>query len=60
MLANTVGLFISKFVLPLLFLSALLHIVSTLTDQYKLTKLADLLRNLQSGHSQLFSRFFWA
>lgn len=58
LLANTVGLIVAKFVLPLLFLSALLHIVSTLTDQYKLTKLADLFRNVAIGTLTAFFAIF--
>lgn len=48
-LMNTSGVLIEKLVLPLLFLSALLSIVSTLTDQYKVTQLAQLLRNISIG-----------
>ncbi|PLR68084.1 stage III sporulation protein AE [Bacillus sp. UMB0893] len=48
-LMNTSGVLIEKIVLPLLFLSALLSIVSTLTDQYKVTQLAQLLRNIGVG-----------
>ncbi|KEZ50969.1 stage III sporulation protein AE [Metabacillus indicus] len=48
-LMNTSGVLIEKIVLPLLFLSALLSIVSTLTDQYKVTQLAQLLRNIGIG-----------
>ncbi|MBM6617332.1 stage III sporulation protein AE [Bacillus suaedaesalsae] len=43
-LMNTSGLLIQYVVLPLLFLAALLSIVSTLSDHYKVTQLADLLR----------------
>lgn len=48
-LMNTSGFLIQHLVLPLLFLSALLSIVSTLTDQYKVTQLAQLLRNAGIG-----------
>ena len=48
-LMNTSGLFIQYIVLPLLFLSAILSIVSTMTDQYKVTQLAQLLRNAAIG-----------
>ncbi|MBM7693261.1 stage III sporulation protein AE [Peribacillus deserti] len=44
-LMNTSGLLIQYVVLPLLLLSAILSIVSTLTEQYKVTQLATLLRN---------------
>lgn len=48
-LVNTSGLMIQYITLPLLFLSALLSIVSTLTDHYKVTQLAGLLRNIAVG-----------
>ncbi len=44
-LINTSGVLISTIVLPLFFLSALLHIVSSLNDHYKATQLANLLKN---------------
>lgn len=43
-LMNTSGLLIQYVILPMLFLSALLSIVSTLSDHYKVTQLAELLR----------------
>ncbi|MCG1022773.1 stage III sporulation protein AE [Sutcliffiella horikoshii] len=48
-LMNTSGLLIQYIVLPLLFLSAILSIVSTLSEQYKVTQLAQLLRNVSIG-----------
>ncbi|MBU8907725.1 stage III sporulation protein AE [Desertibacillus haloalkaliphilus] len=57
-LVNTSGLLIQHFVLPLLFLSAVLSIVSTLTDHYKVTKLADLLRNVSIGALGVFLTVF--
>jgi stage III sporulation protein AE len=45
-LVNASGWLISSFVLPLLMMSALLAIVSTLSDHYKLTKLSDLMKNV--------------
>lgn len=45
-LVNAAGWLVSKFVLPLLFMSALLGIVSTLSDNYKLTKLGDFMKNV--------------
>lgn len=48
-LINTSGWLISTIILPLLFMSALLHIVSTLTEHYKVTQLANLMRNLAIG-----------
>ncbi len=57
-LVNTSGLLIKHFVLPLLFLSALLSLVSTLTDHYKVTKLANLLRNISVGTLGIFLTVF--
>jgi stage III sporulation protein AE len=48
-LMNTSGLLIQIVVLPLLFLSAILSIVSTLSEHYKVTQLAQLLRNVSIG-----------
>ncbi|KPB03902.1 stage III sporulation protein AE [Bacillus sp. CHD6a] len=48
-LMNTSGLLIQYVVLPLLFLSAILSIVSTLSEHYKVTQLAQLLRNVSIG-----------
>lgn len=57
-LVNTSGLLISHLVLPLLFLSAVLSIVSTLTEQYKVTKLANFLRNFSIGTLAVFLTIF--
>jgi stage III sporulation protein AE len=46
---NTSGLFIQYVVLPLLFLSTLLSIVSILSEHYKVTQLASMLRNWSVG-----------
>lgn len=46
---NTIGTMIYAVVFPLLFFSAVLHIVSTLNDKYKVTHLANLLRNISIG-----------
>ena len=54
-LINISGVFIEYIVLPLLFLAALLSIVSALSDQYKVTQLANLLRN---GSIALLGLFF--
>ncbi len=43
---HTVGTLIFTVVFPLLFFSAVLHIVSSLSDKYKVTQLANLLRNI--------------
>ncbi|WLR53259.1 stage III sporulation protein AE [Bacillus tianshenii] len=58
MLVNTSGMLIQYIVLPLLFLSALLSIVSTLTDHYKVTQLANLLRNIAIGLLGTFLTIF--
>ncbi|WP_261179263.1 stage III sporulation protein AE [Anaerobacillus sp. CMMVII] len=58
LLVNSSGLLIQHFVLPLLFLSALLSLVSTLTDHYKVTKLANLLRNISVGTLGIFLTIF--
>ena len=52
---NISGLFIKSIVLPLLFLATLLSVVSTLSEQYKVSQLAKLLRN---GSISLFGLFF--
>jgi stage III sporulation protein AE len=57
-LMNMSGVFIQYIVLPLLFLSALLSIVSTLTEHYKVTQLANLLRNWSIGLLGLFLTVF--
>jgi stage III sporulation protein AE len=57
-LMNTSGLLIQNIVLPLLFLSALLSIVSTLSPQYKVTQLANLLRNWSIGLLGIFMTVF--
>ncbi|MCP8616823.1 stage III sporulation protein AE [Salirhabdus salicampi] len=44
-LVHLSGVLISKIVLPLIFLSALLYIVSSLSENYKATQLANLLKN---------------
>ncbi|MGX1983038.1 stage III sporulation protein AE [Thermolongibacillus altinsuensis] len=48
-LMNTTGTVIERFSLPLLFLATLLSIVSFLSEHYKATKLAQLLRNISIG-----------
>lgn len=57
-LMNSSGLFIHNIILPLLFLSALLSIVSTLTEHYKVTQLASLLRNWSIGLLGIFMTVF--
>lgn len=46
LLINMSSVLISKFVLPLVFLSALLLVVSSLSDNYQVTHLANLLRKM--------------
>ncbi|WP_414703640.1 stage III sporulation protein AE [Pseudalkalibacillus sp. SCS-8] len=58
LLVNTSGMLIQHFVLPILFLSALLSIVSTLTDHYKVTQLANLLRATAIGVMLVFFTVF--
>jgi stage III sporulation protein AE len=57
-LVNTSGLLIKSFVLPLLFLSALLSIVSTMSEHHKVTQLAKLLRNVSMGTLAFFFTVF--
>jgi stage III sporulation protein AE len=57
-LMNTSGLLIQYIVLPLLFLSALLSIVSTLSEHYKVTQLAQLIRNISIGLLGTFLTIF--
>jgi stage III sporulation protein AE len=57
-LMNTSGLLIQNVVLPLLFLSALLSIVSTLSPHYKVTQLAHLLRTWSIGLLGVFMTVF--
>jgi stage III sporulation protein AE len=46
---HMVGTLIYTIVFPLLFFSAVLHIASALTDKFKVTQLANLLRNIGIG-----------
>ncbi|WP_375143105.1 stage III sporulation protein AE [Paenibacillus sp. D2_2] len=45
-MVHTVGTLVHTVIFPLLFFSAVLHIVSTLSDKYKLTQLGNLLRTI--------------
>ncbi|GAA0135678.1 stage III sporulation protein AE [Paenibacillus sp. YSY-4.3] len=45
-MVHTVGTVVHTIVFPLLFFSAVLHIVSSLSEKYKLTQLANLLRTI--------------
>lgn len=57
-LMNTSGILIQYVVLPLLFFSAILSIVSTMTDHYKVTQLAQLFRNFAIGILGAFMTVF--
>ncbi|MFJ5621327.1 stage III sporulation protein AE [Peribacillus loiseleuriae] len=57
-LMNSSGVLIQYVVLPLLFLSAILSVVSTMTEQYKVTQLAQLLRNWAIGLLGAFMTIF--
>lgn len=57
-LVNTSGILVNQFVLPLLFFSAVLGMVSTLSDQYKVSKLADFFRNIAVGLLGIFMTVF--
>ncbi|OZU90000.1 stage III sporulation protein AE [Virgibacillus indicus] len=52
------GVLISTFILPLLFLSALLLIVSSLNDNYKVTHLANLFKTVALGTLGVFLTIF--
>lgn len=55
---HTIGTFIHLFVFPLLFFSAVLHIVSAINDRYKVTQLAVLLRNVAIGAMGVVATIF--
>jgi stage III sporulation protein AE len=57
-LMNMSGMFMQYIILPLLFLATLLSIVSTMSEQYKVTQLASLLRNWSIGLMGLFLTVF--
>lgn len=48
-MVNVVGHAVHAVVFPLLFFSAILHIVSSMSEKYKVTQLADLLRMIGTG-----------
>ncbi|WP_099158473.1 stage III sporulation protein AE [Virgibacillus ndiopensis] len=52
------GVVVSKFILPLLFLSALLLIISTLNENYKVTHLANLFKSVSLGVLGVFLTIF--
>ncbi|MEW9699138.1 stage III sporulation protein AE [Paenibacillus sp. SI8] len=55
---HSVGTAIYVFVFPLLFFSALLHIVSSLSERYKVTQLANLLRTISLSLLGVFVTVF--
>lgn len=55
---HAVGTAIYVIVFPLLFFSAILHIVSRISDKYKVTQLADLLRKISLGCLGVFVTVF--
>ncbi|EKN69872.1 stage III sporulation protein AE [Neobacillus bataviensis LMG 21833] len=57
-LMNMSGTFMQYVILPLLFLATLLSIVSTMSEQYKVSQLAALLRNWSIGLMGLFLTIF--
>ncbi|MFT8317443.1 MAG: stage III sporulation protein AE [Sporolactobacillus sp.] len=57
-LVNVSGWLVSIFILPLLFMSALLAIVSTLSENYKLTKLSKLMQNVALFTTAAFFAIF--
>jgi stage III sporulation protein AE len=57
-LMNMSGMFMQYVILPLLFLATLLSIVSTMSEQYKVSQLAALLRNWSIGLMGLFLTIF--
>lgn len=57
---HAVGTVIYVVVFPMLFFSAILHIISTLTDKYKVTQLANLLRTISIGILGTFVTIFLA
>lgn len=57
-MVHAVGTAIYFVVFPLLFFSAVLHIVSALSDKYKVTQLANLLRKISLGCLGIFVTVF--
>ncbi|HLR62438.1 MAG TPA: stage III sporulation protein AE [Lentibacillus sp.] len=57
-LINVSGVLVSRFILPLLFLAALLLIVSSLNDNYKVTNLANLFKQVGMGTLGVFLTIF--
>jgi stage III sporulation protein AE len=59
-MVHSVGTAIYIFVFPLLFFSTVLHIVSSLSDKYKVTQLANLLRTISISLLGIFVTVFLA
>ncbi|GAK06534.1 LOW QUALITY PROTEIN: stage III sporulation protein AE [Geomicrobium sp. JCM 19038] len=59
-LVNTSGLLIERFVLPLLFVSAIVSVVSSMSEKFQLTRLATLIRNVAMGTLGAFLTIFLA
>jgi len=57
-LINFSGLLVSKFIMPLLLLSALLEIVSTLNEKHRVTHLANMIRSISVGSLGVFLTVF--
>ncbi|WP_025026202.1 stage III sporulation protein AE [Caldalkalibacillus mannanilyticus] len=57
-LVNSSGVFIYSVVFPLLFFSAVLGIVSTFSEEYKVSQLSTLLRNISVGILGVFLTIF--
>lgn len=57
-LMNTSGMLMNYIVLPLLLLATILSIVSTMSDQYKVTKLSKLLQNVSVSIIGIFLTIF--
>ncbi|TFJ93705.1 stage III sporulation protein AE [Lentibacillus salicampi] len=57
-LINVSGVLVSRFILPLLFLAALLLIVSDLNENYKVTNLANLFKQVGMGTLGVFLTIF--
>jgi len=55
---NIIGNFISVIIFPLIFFSAVLHIVSAFTDKYKVTHLANFLKIVSLGLMGVFMSIF--
>ena len=55
---NIIGNFISVIIFPLIFFSAVLHIVSAFTDKYKVTHLANFLKTVSLGLMGVFVSIF--